>query len=561
MMSDRPLPKRVAHLTALLAILILSGCAPDAPPPAAAPSWIAYDQAGELAALAALPDPDLHFRQINSSLRDKNELWAGVRAELDAFGAVAYQRLQPLILEAGVRELQLAVASGQLSYEALTLFYLYRIREIESDHARYLNAVIATNPQALTQARAADQARAAGTATPDPDSLFGIPVLLKDNINAAGMATTAGAAVLQDNFTGNAFIVERLLAQGAVILGKANLSEWAYFFCDDCPSGWSAVGGQTLNPYGRFAFGTGGSSSGSAAAVAANLATVTVGSETSGSILSPASRHSAVGFKPTTGRLSRSGVIPISSTLDTTGPITRSVRDAISLFNALQGFDANDPKMDPAQDGALTFTAIPVTSQRLGYFPEWLEQPLYANAIATLEAAGAVMIALDTPALALENFDAFLGGEMRRDLAAYLKGNASPQVTAIGVDDVVAFNNTEPALRAPYGQALFDNMVQQPMAENAVTTLGANLQAAAGRLLSELFAMHTLDALVSLNNRSAGLAALANYPALTLPLGLDDSGQPQGLTLVESSREEQALVSLGLAVESLVGNRKPPEGY
>lgn len=561
MTPDLPLLQRMARPLAVFAMLVLTGCAPDAPAPVAAPSWTAYDESGELAALAVLPDPDLHFRQINSRLRDKNDLWAAVSAELDAFGAGAYQRLQPLILEAGVRELQLAVASDRLSYEALTLFYLYRIREIESDRTRYLNAVIATNPQALSQARAADQDRAAGTVRPDPDSLFGIPVLLKDNINTAGMATTAGAAVLQHNSTGNAFIVERLLTQGAVILGKANLSEWAYFFCDDCPSGWSAVGGQTLNPYGRFAFGTGGSSSGSAAAVAANLAAVTVGSETSGSILSPASRHSAVGFKPTTGRLSRSGVIPISSTLDTTGPITRSVRDAISVFNALQGFDANDPTMDPAPDAALAFTETPVPGQRLGYVQEWLEQPLYANAIATLEAAGAVMIALDTPTLALENSDAFLGGEMRRDLAAYLRSNASPQITATGVDDVVAFNNAEPALRAPYGQALFDNMVQQPMAENAVTTLGANLQAAAGRFLSELFAMHTLDAVVSLNNRSAGLAALANYPALTLPLGLDDTGQPQGLTLVKPGREEQALVSLGLAVERLVGNRRPPEGY
>lgn len=553
--------RSLACLALLVPVLLLSACTPDAPEPVAAPSWTPYDETTELAALAALPDTDLHFRQLNSSLRDKNVLWAGFNSELEAFSATEYQRLKPLILEADVHGLQEAVAAGQLSYEALTLFYLYRIREIESDPARYLNAVIATNPLALVQARAADQARAAGTASPDPDSLFGLPILLKDNINAAGMATTAGAAVLQDNFTDNAFIVERLLAQGAVILGKTNLSEWAYFFCDDCPSGWSAIGGQTLNPYGRFAFGTGGSSSGSGAAVAANLAVVTVGSETSGSILSPASRHAAVGFKPTTGRLSRSGVIPISSTLDTAGPITRSVRDAISVFNALQGFDAADAVLDPANEGPLDFTAVPVAGQRLGYFSALMDQPLYGSAINKLQDAGAILIALDTPSLTLDNFDDFLGGEMRRDLAAYLGTHGSADIKARSVTDVVAFNDTNPSLYAPYAQALFDNMLALPLTDSEVAALGAKLQTAAADLLAGLFATHSLDALLSLNNRHAGIAALANHPALTLPLGLDDSSQPQGLTLITPPWEDQTLVALGLALEALVAERRPPAGY
>jgi amidase len=556
--SLQPSPARWASL---ITAVLLSACTPDAPAPPAAPSWTPYDETAELAVLAALPDPDLHFLQLNSSLRDKNALWAGFNAELEAFGESSYQRLQPVILEAGVRELQVAVAAGQLSYEALTLFYLYRIREIESDPARYLNAVIATNPLALTQARAADQALAAGTVQPDPDSLFGLPVLLKDNINTAGMATTAGASVLQDNYTDNAFIVERLLAQGAVILGKTNLSEWAYFFCDDCPSGWSAIGGQTLNPYGRFAFGTGGSSSGSGAAVAANLAVVSVGSETSGSILSPASRHAAVGFKPTTGRLSRSGVVPISSTLDTTGPITRTVRDAISVFNALEGFDPTDASMDVAKEGPLAFVAAPLAGKRLGYFTALLEQPLYGQAITTLQDAGAVLIARDTQSLALDHFDDFLGGEMRRDLAAYLGSWGDADIKARTVADVVAFNDSNLSLYAPYGQALLDNMLTLPMTDAEVAELGAGLQSEAGEMLAEFFATHTLDALLSLNNRHAGIAALANHPALTLPLGLDDSSQPQGLTLITPPWEDQTLVTLGVAVEALVAERRPPTGY
>lgn len=554
--------RQLLFVCALYGTLLAAACSDAQSPAHRSTTWQPYDEAAELAALAAQPAPELHFRQLNSLLRDRNDLWSGFAAELDAFGAARYQRLQPLILEASVQSLQQAVASGELDYETLTLFYLYRIRDIESDRSRYLNAVIATNPRALEQARAADLARSSGAVNPAPDSLFGLPVLLKDNIGAAGMPTTAGAAVLADNYSDDAFITQRLLASGAVILGKTNLSEWAYFFCDDCPSGWSAVGGQTLNPYGRFVFGTGGSSSGSAAAVAANLAVVTVGSETSGSILSPASRHSAVGFKPTTGRLSRSGVIPISATLDTTGPITRTVRDAISLFNALQGFDPADPKMDPAHDGPLGFTAQPLPGQRLGYFQAWLEEPLYAGAIAQLEAAGASMVALDLPGVVLDGFDRFLGMEMRRDLPAYLQASASSGAAPAGIEDIVAFNNSNAAVYAPYGQALFDMMLELPApGGSSDASPGATLQRSATAVLGGLYATHALDALVSLNNRSAALAALANHPALTLPLGLDADGAPLGLTLIMPGWQEQALAGLALSVESLVGKRTPPLGY
>ena len=169
--------------------------------------------------------------------------------------------------------------------------------------------------------------------------------------------TTAGAVALMNNQTDDAFIVKRLKENGALILGKANLSEWAYFFCGECPSGYSAVGGQTLNPYGRKVLDTGGSSSGSAVAVAANLAPVAVGSETSGSILSPSSQNSVVGLKPTVGLLSRGGIIPISSTLDTPGPITRSVVDNAILLSAMAG-------KDPEDEASKTFRRLDKLLQR-----------------------------------------------------------------------------------------------------------------------------------------------------------------------------------------------------
>ena len=186
-----------------------------------------------------------------------------------------------------------------LSYEKLTLFYLYRIRKLESDPNTTLHAILALNPKNRTSQS-------------QRSFIFGMPILLKDNINTQDMPTTI--LHVPDN---DAYIVSQLQAKGALILGKVNLSEWAYYFCDGCPLGYSAVGGQTLNPYGRKVFESGGSSSGSGVAVAANYAVAAIGSETSGSILSPSGHNAVVGCKPTIGLVSRTGIVPISSTLDT----------------------------------------------------------------------------------------------------------------------------------------------------------------------------------------------------------------------------------------------------
>ena len=167
------------------------------------------------------------------------------------------------------------------------------------------------------------------------NSIFGIPILLKDNIGFESLPTTAGAYVLKDNYTDDAFITKKLKSEGAIILGKTNLSEWANYFCSGCPNGYTSLGGQTLNPYGRKIIDTGGSSSGSGVATASNLSSVSLGSETSGSILSPSSANSLVGMKPTIGNVSRSGIIPISSTLDTAGPMTRSIIDNIIVYLSL----------------------------------------------------------------------------------------------------------------------------------------------------------------------------------------------------------------------------------
>ena len=524
----------------------------------ASAQWQRYDETADLAELAGHENPRMHFQLLNSKLLDKNDLWQAFAAELSQFTASDYEALKPLILDQSIGSLQLAVAAGRLSYEAIVTFYIYRIREIESDDERYINAVIALNAAAITRARMLDELRSGGTNV-DADSIFGMPVLLKDNIGFDGLPTTAGAVALRENMTGNAFITDRLEEQGAIILGKANLSEWAYFFCNDCPSGYSALGGQTLNPYGRFTFGTGGSSSGSAAATAANYAVVAVGSETSGSILSPASANSLVGLKPTTGNLSRTGIVPISATLDTAGPIARSVADVVVMFNAMAGYDQNDMAMPLISDDfSLEYRVIDMQGRRLGIVEALADNSHYMAAVHLLADSGATTIELEFSPDRDDRFSQLLGGEMVRDLALYLDQFASSAVEITSISELRAFNEGNTDLRAPYGQGLVDMMAELDLSAAELELIRQELQSAARAQLDQLFDESKLDVLLSVNNRHAGIAALANYPALTVPMGYAEDGRPIGLTLFAPPFREQDLIDIGAMYEQLSKARKPP---
>ena len=526
-------------------------------------AWQRVDESEELQQLAEHENQSMHFKLLNSKVLDKNSLWAPFLDELAAFSEDRYLSLKPLILEQDVASIQASVASGAMSYAELSTFYIYRIREIETDNARYINAVISLNPDAINRARRLDQQREQGREVA-ADSMFGIPVLLKDNIGFEGLPTTAGSLALAENHAANAFITDRLLSNGAIILGKANLSEWAYFFCTGCPSGYSAMGGQTLNPYGRKLFGTGGSSSGSGAAMAANLATVAVGSETSGSILSPASANSSVGLKPTTGSLSRTGVVPISATLDTTGPITRSVADAVTLFNAMAGYDADDTAMPlNSDDSRLVYRDIGLQGKRLGIIESFEGEPVYQSAIALLTGDGANAVSVGLAAGRNPRFSELLGGEMVRVLAYYLENFAGASVAISNIEELQAFNAENLELRAPYGQGLVDMMVELELELGAaeLEALRDELQSSAQMQLQQIFADGGLDVLLSINNRNAGMAALANYPALTIPMGYEEGGRPIGLTLIAPPFQEQELIDVGAVFERLSQARVLPENY
>ena len=518
-------------------------------------------EAQMLALLTQHADQSMHYKLLNSRLREKNTLWEPFQEALENVGEAEYIRLSELIVEKSISELQESVNSGDLSYEELVTFYIYRIRKMESDDGRFINGVISLNPDAIGRARQLDEIQLKSEGR-NKNSIFGIPVLLKDNIGFAGIPTTAGAAALIENHTTNAFITDRLVEQGAIVLGKANLSEWAYFFCRDCPSGYSAVGGQTLNPYGRLDFGTGGSSSGSGASIAANYAAVAVGSETSGSILSPSSANSLVGLKPTTGSLSRSGVVPISSTLDTVGPMGRSVADVVTLFNAMVGFDREDPAMPRlSEDLRLIIRQAPTDNGTLGILTTYADNMQYQNALRLLSENGFNLQEVDFQNERHPRFSEFLGAEMKRDLVSYLQKNASASVEIDSVSTLQEFNLVDLEMRAPYGQALVDLMVDLNLSEEELEDLGAELRAWGQTSLDRLFAESGIDILLGVNNHQASIAALANYPALTLPMGYEEGGRPVGLTLIAPSFQEQLLVDVGLNIEKILAARKAPANY
>lgn len=244
--------------------------------------WVPYDESAQLAENADHDSARMRFRLIQSQVRDKNHMLATISAQLKDFSPEDYQRLTPLILEQSIPVVQGHILEKKLTYKELTQWFLYRIALYENDPNTMLNAVIAINPTAVEEARQRDKKR-----TDADHPIYGIPVLVKDNVNVAGMPASAGAWLLKDNQAPDAEIIQNIKAKGGIILGKTNLSEWANYLFTGGPNGFSAVGGQTLNAYGRRIYDTGGSSSGSGVAMAANFAMAAIGTETSGSILSP----------------------------------------------------------------------------------------------------------------------------------------------------------------------------------------------------------------------------------------------------------------------------------
>lgn len=519
-----------------------------------------YDETVELEAQQNHEKKRMQFKLIQSKYLDMNEVFKPFQEDLAYFSEENYQELKPLILEQDIPTLQKSIKEGNLTYEKLTLFYLYRIRKFESDRTKSLHAIIALNPNVVKEARARDKNRKSGFLS--ELSIYGMPVLLKDNINTKEMPTTAGALALQRNFTkSDAFIVERLKENGALILGKVNLSEWAYFFCSGCPLGYSAIGGQTLNPYGRKVFETGGSSSGSAVAIAANYAVAAVGTETSGSITSPASLNSVVGLKPTIGSLSRTGIVPISSTLDTPGPMTKNVTDNLLMLIHMIGKDELDPASLQLEEDAFSDDYdSSLSGKKFGVLKPLLSDSIYAVTIKKIKRAGAEVIEIIPPEISYQGFRTLLNIDMKYDLPKYLKNNADTSLFIKNVKDVIAFNRKDSLLRAPYGQQLLEGILKDSTKLQEFKMLKMGLLTN-GLDFFKIMAYENLDAVLSINNFHSGVAAIAEHPTLTIPMGYKKSGEPVSLTFIGIPFSEIKLLEIGYAFEQLTKVRKMPKNY
>ncbi|ADR20916.1 amidase [Marivirga tractuosa] len=540
-----------------LLLLVIWAC--DKKPDTEIETWVPYDETAIIAKNADHESEYMRYKLIQSKVSDRNDLWKQIEPQISDFSADDYKRLKPLILEQDMMSMQNAISDSRLNYKELTQWYLYRIALFENDSLSTLNNIISINPTAVEEAIARDEGKSG-----DQHPIYGMPILLKDNINFEGIPTTAGAVALQNNQTGDAHIVSRLENSGAIILGKSSLSEWANFLCDGCPNGYSAIGGQTLNPYGRGEFDTGGSSSGSGSSMAANYAAGAIGTETSGSILSPSSSNSIVGLKPTVGLLSRGGIVPISSTLDTPGPMTKNVMDNAIILSALTGEDSEDEVTvgnSPEKDYWKSLKESNLEGMRLGVMKGFLEDSLYKVNVKQLEELGAELVEVEAPEVDLSGFLTLLNLDMKADLPHYFENYAGPSVELRSVQDVIQFNLEDSATRIPYGQARFDGIVNDSTSAMEFDSLKTRLMSEGRRYFETMMNENELDAVLSINNWSAGYAAVAHHPALTVPMGYEKDGQPKGITFIAAPYSEEKLLKIAYAFEKKTKAREIPADY
>ena len=487
--------------------------------------------------------------------------------------------------EATIAGLQEMMASGKETSESIVALYLERIAAVDRAGPG-LNAVIEVNPEALSIARELDrERREKGPRGP----MHGIPVLIKDNIDTADrMETTAGSlALLGSKPARDAAVVERMRAAGAVILGKTNLSEWANFRSSRSTSGWSGRGGQTHNPY-ALDRNPSGSSSGSGAAVSANLAAVAVGTETDGSIVSPASCCGVVGLKPTVGLVSRSGIVPIAHSQDTAGPMARTVADAAILLGAMTGPDPADGATMAAgarvfkdyrefldRDG-LRGARIGVMRSRAFNFGKALD-PILDNAVEAMKKAGAEIVdPVEIPTLGQTDDAEYevLLYEFKADLEAYFA--ARPGAAVKTLDELAAWNLKNADREMPYfGQETVERAAKKgPLTEKAyLDALAKCRELMRDKGIDAALAAHKLDALVVLTNGPAHMtdlvngdsfsgsssspAAVAGYPTITLPAGWVH-GLPVGVSLIGGAWKEPELIKLAFGLERALGARRSP---
>lgn len=483
--------------------------------------------------------------------------------------------------DASVTELQEAMDAGELSAERLTAYYLQRINTHNKEGAN-LHAVNSINKNALADARRLDRERRDGKVR---GPLHGIPVLLKDNIDTAdGMANTAGSLLFAKNYPqDDAFLVTQLRDAGAIIMGKANLSEWANFRSTRSSSGWSAIGGQAVNPYDRTR-STCGSSSGSATAVAADLTTLAVGTETDGSLTCPAAVNGIVTIKPTLGLISRDGIIPIAHSQDTAGPMARSVTGAALMLDAMQAYDPQDPASyrtdtifaSHLQPDGLQGKRIGVVRNLMGY--NELLDAKFEQQLRVLKAQGAEIVDVEMPTYGDYGSDEFtvLLYEFKQDIAAYLKSTDLPYEN---LSDLIEANNKLAKQElALFGQELFEMADAQDNKAAYLKALENSKRLAGKEGIDAMLKKNNVDLLVApttspawkidhvlgdnYSGSASSPAAVAGYPHISVPMGYiqvgDEPALPVGMSFFAGARSEATLIEAAFAYEQATKHRKPP---
>ena len=487
--------------------------------------------------------------------------------------------------EITIEELQNLMQTGKQTSKSITQLYLKRIVDLNKKGPS-LNAVIEVNPDAIKIAEALDIERKQGMLR---GPLHGIPVLIKDNIDTADkMMTTAGAAAMIGNIAKeDAFIVKQLRAAGAVLLGKTNLSEWANFRSTRSTSGWSSRGGQTTMPY-ILDRNPSGSSSGTGTAVAANLCAIGIGTETDGSIVSPASINCLVGIKPTVGLLSRSGIIPISATQDTAGPMTRTVKDAAIFLGILAGVDTKDTVTIESKGKALKdytsgFNKNYLAGKRIGIEASFFKGnnedviALYRSTIEILKKQGAIIIEVElikeiNEAVGNTEFD-ILKFEFKDGLNKYL---TSANATVKTLEEVIAFNNKNQATAMPYFKQ--ETLISSNKKDSLESTEYKNalVQSLKSRaIISNMLKENKLAAICGVTNGLAACidtingdydtgfsfstpAAISGYPHITVPMGFIHE-LPIGFSFMADAYQEAEIINLAYAFEQATLQRKKPK--
>ncbi len=484
----------------------------------------------------------------------KNEInMEPFRNELEKMDNSKFEKIEKLVANANIKDIQEMYDTKKLTCEELVTYYLKRIEKYDINK---LNSIIELNPDAIKIAREKDSGDKTG-------KLYGIPITLKGNIGTGDkMHTTAGAYALKDSILDkDSFVAQKLREEGAIILGKTNLSEWANYMSDSSSNGYSALGGQTHNAYGKY--DVGGSSSGSASSVASGFSVASIGTETAGSMVYPSSQNSVVGIKPSIGVVSRDRIIPIVEAQDTAGIVARNVEDSALILESISGYDKNDIETKEGEkykenysknieENSINGVKVAVIKPSS---PRKEENEILDRVAKELENMGAVVTktAFSDKVNDIDMSKALEVG-FKYDINKYLK---IAKVQGINnLNDIVEFNKKDLDNRAPYGQELLEKSLEDKTTIEEYEKLINNNREKASKAIDDV--LKNADVIVSLSNQISQVYAPAGYPALTVPAGYKSTGEPIGVTFVGSKFQEGKLIKIANVYEDNTKHRKEP---